>query len=385
MEIVSPVERASAEAFGLIRRVLDIIKSKYRITVNQSCGFHVHVGDGLKLMPLDHVRRVSGLLWAADPLLACIHPPYRRSNYYCQSIRERSSLARGCKATDKDKHEIDLGCCDIYIGGGMRFGESPISWREKHHEDGHLRAYGETRKEGNFEPFYMEDPDHHLKFNDDSVLPLSQYRILSDETLEVDTRVERYAVIKDNWNAIPAPDTPYVSIRDRKTPRFQYPTYDPIDRSATGFSSLEPKAAKDIGVFAGIRQLYSGLTSCINEWLLRAGERPNYNLSVYTCASLEYRGTRPGTIEFREAAGTVDGEWAETWARICVGLIQFAIHAPVDEYLSVICNINRAACDGAPYDVLDLLDEIGLFAEAVVVEKRLIENKDRWGLKVMPN
>ncbi|KAI1441104.1 putative amidoligase enzyme-domain-containing protein [Annulohypoxylon stygium] len=382
MEIISPVERASPEAFGLVRYVLNVIKSKYRTTANQTCAFHVHVGDGLELMSLDHTRRVAGLLWAADPLLACVHPPHRRNNYYCQSIRERSNLAHGRKAAEKDQWELNLGCCNVYIGGEMRVGESPISWREKHHKKGHLIAYGKTRKEGHFEPFCMKDPDDYSKFNDDDVLPLQQFRIVSDETLQIDTRVERYVVSKDKWDAIP--DTPYVSTLDRKTPRFEYPTYDPIDKNG-GFTSLQPKAAKDIGVFAGIIPLYSGLTSCAIEWLLRAGDRPNYSFSPYSCFIIEDRETRPGTIEFREAAGTVDGEWAETWARICVGLTQFAIHAPVEEYLSVLININRAACGGAPYDVLDLLDEAGLFAEAVVVEKRLLKNKEEWGLKVIPN
>ncbi|XDG06245.1 hypothetical protein ABKA04_005860 [Annulohypoxylon sp. FPYF3050] len=356
--------------------------SRDKITANQTCGFHVHVGDGPELMPLEHTRRVAGLLWAADPLLACVHPPHRRNNYYCQSIRERSNLAHGRKAAEKDQWELNLGCCNVYIGGEMRVGESPISWREKHHKKGHLIAYGKTRKEGHFEPFFMQDPDDYSKFNDDDVLPLQQFRIVSDETLQIDTRVERYVVSKGKWDAIP--DTPYVSTLDRKTPRFEYPTYDPIDKNG-GFTSLQPKAAKDIGVFAGIIPLYSGLTSCVIEWLLRASDRPNYSFSPYSCFIIEDRETRPGTIEFREAAGTVDGEWAETWARICVGLTQFAIHAPVEEYLSVLVNINRAACGGAPYDVLDLLDEAGLFAEAVVVERRLMKNKEEWGLKVMPN
>ncbi|KAI1208206.1 uncharacterized protein F4807DRAFT_468791 [Annulohypoxylon truncatum] len=383
IEIVSSAERASTESFHLIRYALNVLKSSFRIAANPSCGMHVHVGDGSELMPLDHVRRVAGLFWAADPLLACIHPPHRRVAYYSQSIRERSNLAKGAKASQKDNNELSLGCCDVYIGGRVRHGESPISWREENHRKRHLIGYGETRQRGHFEPFFMKDPNDELKVKNAKILPLSSYRIASDENLGVDIQVEEYATSKNNWDAVP--NTPYVSTRNRETPRYAYPVYNPKEIGSTEFSHLEAKAAEDIGIFLGAREIFTCLTSCTIEWLLRAGERPNYNLSPYACYRLENRGSRPGTIEFREAAGTVDGGWAETWARICVGLTHFAIHAPVEDYLSVLYHIHRAASERAPYDVLDLLDDAGLFAEAAIVEKRLLQNKEEWGLKFMPN
>ncbi|KAI0888097.1 putative amidoligase enzyme-domain-containing protein [Annulohypoxylon maeteangense] len=376
MEIVSPVERASDESFQLIRYTLDLLRSNYRIMVNNTCGLHVHVGDGSELMPLDHVKRVAGLFWAADPLLACIHPPHRRTNFWCQSIRERSNLAHGL--IRDDDNQTHLSTCN-YLGGSTRHGESPVSWREKYHDPRHLRAYEATRVQHDFEPFFMKDPnDRSASGNNRNITPSS-----SDGNLDIDIQVEKYAADKGSWDAMPK--TPYVSTRDRKTPRFAYPVYTPEDPNQTMFSVLDDKAEDDIGVFAGVQEIYSCVSSCMIEWLLRAGDRPNYNLRAYACRNHNQRLTRPGTIEFREALGTVDGKWAETWARICVGLTQFAIHAPVKEYLAVLCHIDRAANEGAPYDVLDLLDEAGLFAEAVVVEKRLIENKENFRLKVMPN
>ncbi|KAI2464719.1 putative amidoligase enzyme-domain-containing protein [Annulohypoxylon bovei var. microspora] len=382
VEIVSPVERASPEAFQLISYALNVLKSKYRITVNPTCGFHVHVGDGPERMPLEHVKRVAGLLWAADPLLACIHPPHRRISHFSQSIRERSNLARGRKARQKRRHDSNMACCIRYLGGGVRYGESPISWREKYHEEHHIAAFEETREPGHFEPFFMKDPNENIRVEDNEALAPSSNGSFYDDNLGVDIRVEKYMVRKGSKDVTPTP--PYVSKRNRKTPRFAYPVYDPekIDKNAV--AGLEEKAAGDIGVFAGVREIFSSRSSCVIEWLLGAGERPNYNLNVYACWNLEDRGTRPGTIEFREAAGTIDGRWAETWARICVGLTDFAIHAPVSNYLSVLYNIHRAASEGAPYDVLDLLDEVGLSAEAELVEERLFENKEDWGLEFVP-
>ncbi|KAI1458193.1 putative amidoligase enzyme-domain-containing protein [Annulohypoxylon moriforme] len=383
MEIVSPAEVASDKAFQLIRYALNVLKSNFRITVNRTCGFHVHVGDGPELMPLDHVRRVAGLFWAADPLLALLHPPNRRTAYYSQSIRERSNLAHGMTASQKDKHEFDLACCNVYIGGRVRHGEAPVSWREKYHEKNHLITYGKTRQKGHFEPFFMKDPHDKTEVKNDGTLPLPSYCILNDANSEIDVQVEKYAAGKGSWDAIP--NTPYESTRERKTRRrLAYPRYSPDEFTNIGFTDLEYKASKDIGVWAGIREIFSCSTSCVIEWLLRAGDRPNYSLAVYSCFGLDKRGTRPGTIEFREAAGTVDGLWAETWARICVGLTNFAIHAPVEKYLAVLSNIDRAADEGgdegAAYDVLDLLDQVGLSAEAELVEKRLLENEKEWGL-----
>lgn len=81
-EMVSPAERASNESFHLICFALNALKSNYRIMVNETCGLHVHVGDGIEKMPLDHIKRVAGFFWAPDPLLAFLHPPHRRANHY---------------------------------------------------------------------------------------------------------------------------------------------------------------------------------------------------------------------------------------------------------------------------------------------------------------
>ncbi|OTB08685.1 hypothetical protein M426DRAFT_316696 [Hypoxylon sp. CI-4A] len=93
------------------------------------------------------------------------------------------------------------------------------------------------------------------------------------------------------------------------------------------------------------------------------------------------------TIEFREAAGTLDARWITTWARICAGAVRWARDASVFEFMRVLDRIyeqedadrrrQRAAEAGFPvqdeverYNVVDLLEDMGLFAEAASVRMR---------------
>ncbi|KAI0429305.1 hypothetical protein F5Y09DRAFT_310723 [Xylaria sp. FL1042] len=81
------------------------------------------------------------------------------------------------------------------------------------------------------------------------------------------------------------------------------------------------------------------------------------------------------TVEFREAAGTTDAEWIVTWSRICVGLMRFCRDASVDDFIYVLHKLSHqeervSAGKEITWDVCDLLEYIGLFAEAAIVRRR---------------
>ncbi|KAI1445835.1 hypothetical protein F5Y02DRAFT_417754 [Annulohypoxylon stygium] len=243
--------------------------------------------------------------------------------------------------TPKLKGKANVKYGSTYIGGTILFGESPISWRERHNQEHVVELYEESRKTSRFEPFFVRNPAE-IKDHRDEPTPFPSHTSLSDDNMEVDIAVENYAATKGGWDALPK--TPYASIRERKTPRFAYRVYNP-ERSNLELKAeqLQIKATEDIGIFARIQEVWSQCSSGAIEWLFDTGERPNYNLAAYSYGRLRFPNQRGGTIEFREAAGTADGEWAETWARICVGLTNFAIHTPVEEYLDTLYNIHRAA------------------------------------------
>ncbi|RYP50377.1 hypothetical protein DL769_010957 [Monosporascus sp. CRB-8-3] len=104
VEIRTPAFRAGGdggEAHAEIAYVLDLLRARYRLHLNTSTGFHVHVGNGADWFPAAHLRRLGALLWVADPLLSRLHPPWRRVGEYSNSIRYESALAcRGRRAED---------------------------------------------------------------------------------------------------------------------------------------------------------------------------------------------------------------------------------------------------------------------------------------------
>lgn len=324
VEVTSPVATPSEEAFGAISKAVDLLTSEYRMRLNPSCGFHVHVGQGGDLLPLRGLRRVAGILWAADPLLASLHPPERRFNYWSQSIRERSVLAHGGKA-------------DSF-----------------------------TSEKGN-----------------------KVYRSLANVEEELFHAVtaradEELTGQLSNLSLGEAPkgslDTSYVCSRKREGPRISLPKYTMEDEarlkrvamygvSSNGEVILERKVRSDPGVFYGVKELLSCQGWPVVPFLLQATRRPNYSFLAYTMERLQNEYSRLRTVEFREAAGTMSGKWAATWARICVGIYDWAVHAPVDQYLAVLDNCDRAA-KGGEYDVVDFLDQLGLSDESAIAEQR---------------
>ncbi|KAI1472706.1 putative amidoligase enzyme-domain-containing protein [Daldinia caldariorum] len=377
VELVSPVESASPVAFKVISYVLNLIASTYRIKLNKTCGFHVHVGDGEERMPLEDVKRVASLLWAADPIIATLHPSERRTNRYSQSIRERSPLAQGSKIADvlSNANHREDDTCLLYIGRSMRHGEQPISWRSMNQLQKHIQAFKDNRSKLDFQPFIYDDTERSSTGKMDSP---TAYSVSGPNASEIQARTEK-ATKTINDSEVKRSSHPYSSTLRRLGPRFLLPERLPDDESMS--TRLDAKAESDIGVFAGVSEIFSCESSCVISLLLETRQRPNYSFFRYRCNDLMDPPWRAPTIEFREAAGTTSGRWAEVWASICVGLTHFAIHAPVDVYLSVLFHLDEATSGEASYDVVDLLGEVGLFAESVFAEKRLTQYKDEWGLK----
>ncbi|KAI0135208.1 hypothetical protein F4814DRAFT_400165 [Daldinia grandis] len=93
IEIQSPALWATDESFKEIEYVTNILTYNYRLRVNPTCGFHVHVGNGTDFFTGEAIRRLGMFFWAADPTLSRLHPPWRRVHSYSASIRYHSRLA----------------------------------------------------------------------------------------------------------------------------------------------------------------------------------------------------------------------------------------------------------------------------------------------------
>ncbi|KAL7629670.1 hypothetical protein AAE478_001193 [Parahypoxylon ruwenzoriense] len=385
VEIQSPAEPDTPTAFKAIDYVRSILTRTYRMRVNHSCGLHVHVGPGAERFPLGAMRRIASLAWAAEHLLANLNHPWRQANINCRLVRDRSNMSRGMPTGPYHSSAIGRAgvfgdgifwSCNLYVGQDVRHGEEPISWREENFEDGDTSGFEQTRQEGHWEPFQVdaEAPDTDTDRADTE-------SSLDDE---VKARVRRIGKGLDTSNEPTEPG------RTRTIPRIKNPHYT-VEQLEKFALNLEPYGGDglefgegscrvpDPGVFAGVRQLYECSSSCDIAAHMEPGSRGFINFDNYSCMELTIpTGSR--TVEFRGAEGTL-GPWVSTWAKICVGFVKFAVHAPAEEFLRVLVNCDISTREDGKYDCIDLLDDLGLPAEAAAAEKRIEEYGDDWGLE----
>ncbi|KAI1209085.1 uncharacterized protein F4807DRAFT_428849 [Annulohypoxylon truncatum] len=103
LKIRSPVMWSQEAAFERIQFVVNLLTSTYRLRVNPTCNFGVHVGDGTRLFTAATIKRIGAFLWAADPIFSRLHAPWRRYHDTSRSIRLDSALARGTTAEQVSK------------------------------------------------------------------------------------------------------------------------------------------------------------------------------------------------------------------------------------------------------------------------------------------
>ncbi|KAI2472369.1 hypothetical protein F4781DRAFT_383430 [Annulohypoxylon bovei var. microspora] len=379
VEIGSPVEPAVPGAFEIVDYVRQLMTSNFRCRVNPSCGLHVHVGKGSERYDLRDMRRISSLIWSAEHLFVSLNHPSRQATYMTPTCRTRSKISggRGLGPVHERMPAGPQQCLD-YLAAEIRHGEEPIAWKEMHQLKVYRDGFLETRQDGHYEPFQSKNPDD----------PPSDADVLAEENMpsiheEILGRAEKMAA-KSGFQLSAEPSRP---IRTRRIGQVVNPRYTPEQLDALAESVKDyggagltfDNLAKDPGVFEGVRQLYESPSSCDISWLMYPGGRGYVNFTMYDCGELrDLFGKR--TIEFRGAEGTLDS-WVTTWARICVGMIKFALYSPVDEFLRVLTKCDRSNRGIEDFDCIDFLDEIGLPAEAILAEDHLMENEEAWGMK----
>jgi hypothetical protein len=144
---------------------------------------------------------------------------------------------------------------------------------------------------------------------------------------------------------------------------------------------LHEKAKEDLGTFRGLVEILWAPSSCVIEQMLVSAERPNYSIEKYSCHVLNYPDDMSRTIEFREAAGSVDAIRVTAWARICHGVATWAMNVDWCEYMDVVTRCDESQVSYIQYDVIDFLAEIGLVVESQVAGNRIGENMSELGLK----
>ncbi|KAI1329541.1 putative amidoligase enzyme-domain-containing protein [Xylariaceae sp. FL0255] len=371
VEMTSPVAYDEPLAFEAITYAVNLLTSKFRCRVNKSCGLHVHVGQRAQLFSLDQLRRIAGLCFAIEPYLFTLHHPRRRMNTFCLPIRDMSALAEDKVPElghDTDSSQ-DWQCSDL-TGSVRRHGEYPMSsMKHINSVKKEKQAFLATRAQGHWEPF----------------IPSSGA-----------TNAKPPKIILSPWRD----DIPSVShVRTRQIPRVRLPQYNKailetlassarvegwFAHSGYGIHEIDhPEATGPIlDNFSAAHSIYGLPSSCaLAARLATPNRRGAVNFLAYQCYQLLLPISHKPTIEFRLAEGSLDGEWIATWAKICVGVVKFALQSSPTQFLEVISKCESAFKGDGSYDIIDVLDDMGLYVEAEIAEKRLSANKDQWNLQ----
>ncbi|KAI0381980.1 putative amidoligase enzyme-domain-containing protein [Hypomontagnella monticulosa] len=197
-------------------------------------------------------------------------------------------------------------------------------------------------------------------------------------------QINRYKYIRDDlWERI------------GWIPSLSHPSDDPSMAEYNNEMKLLKITTTTIGGLCEISACQTGLA--VGHLLGGATGRANYNFNGYGEQSLEedqdadWNSTNPRTIEFREAGGTLDPDWMETWVRICLGLVGFARDALERPFYDLLFTLFEqeerdfrikelqekggdltdeelvllSEYEENRVDVLDILFDMGLYREAV--------------------
>lgn len=435
-EINTAVEMDTPESFEALQYGIQCLTSQHRTIVNPSCGLHVHVGNGAGAFPLESTRRIGALLWSAEALLGTLHPPWRRINSWCTPIRTATRLAAGEDEPDLAHDSYPAFICR-YVGGDVRYGERSTLWRAYHGSKKAENLYHESRAAaGNLEPWRVDEGLRTYYFKEgkkvdpeevEGKLPVSypepnhsfNFAIPTNESLPgasgTSSRSDSPSASTKSSGSPEPPDPDNflsqheLSNRVAELPKDRFfipraprrfttrrprcnapktPTIDEVDQSSKKHYQLDSHpdamtcaAKRPAGLLFGAARLLAAETSCEISRLLQVehngGGKPNYNFEWYNCYCLSNEDRH--TIEFREAESSLDPVWVATWAKICVGLVKFAVNAPAHAFMRVITNCDLAE-KGREYDVVDLLNQIGLFAEAAAAAERIWAKREAWNL-----
>ncbi|KAI1383599.1 uncharacterized protein F4822DRAFT_421109 [Hypoxylon trugodes] len=384
VELRSPAVTAVPVAFKAIDYVRQLITSTIRVRVNHSCGLHVHVGMAGERFPLGAMKRIVSLAWAAEHLLYALHHPWRRANASAPSLRHMSNLAlvnAGEKAQD---HLRKFAHCtkeiDEYIASDVRHGEEPISWREANRDEKYVQGFAQTRQAGHYEPFWGD------------LTPIPPEPKGKNDMNPKDELIARVVESMRRMKfAQPQNKAEEDRSRERKIPRILTPRYtyeeleamskalDAMFISRNYFDKENREYFEDPGVFEGVGPIFGSSSSCRIASLVDPGDRGYISTAAYSCADFRYKNSKR-TIEFRGSEGTLS-PWAVDWAKICVGFVRFAMHAPLVDYMEVLEKCAMSTKEDGIYDVIDLIDDLGLPAQAQAAEKRIEERKEAWKLQ----
>lgn len=311
LEVKSPALWATDDAFSEIHDVVGMLQRTYWICTPPSTALQFHYGRGKDYIPTGDLRKIAALIYAADPILGQLHPGHRHNNDYCLSNRLYSTLAHGRAGKDTDRgpdpHRMEPG------------------------------SFGRETRGSDRQP--MPDTQTTARFK--RVIPRGMLAgcYMSPQTF---------------YTTDPA--TP-LSLGQVRPPASYHPT--PMD------------------TVAAVDKIFQCTTApAVSSLMEVSRHRPAYDFGAYSESRYRWepagRRQRPKrSVEFRQAAGTIDPDEVVAHGRIVARLCEWASTASPEELWTTIMDCATAEGAARRYDVFDLLAGLGLAAEAEVLQERI--------------
>ncbi|KAI1207596.1 putative amidoligase enzyme-domain-containing protein [Annulohypoxylon truncatum] len=333
IEFNSPALRATEASFDEIRRVVNALREAFWMIAPKSAGLHVHYGRCESWISLTDLRRIAALLFAADPILTQMHPAHRRGeeSRWCMSNRLYSNLALGMPAREAEAYlrhtnrDVPDELEPEPIPGPVASHAEPVSRPVRERENGFISIFERGCLEG-----YTFDRDR---------------------------------FITNAW--------------------WWMEDKDGVPGSEEG---------KPLDIILAARELLGCRAAPILAFLMQNGwhSRMAYNFNAYEYGV--YRNWvmangRPDpvsqtkrTIEFRQAAGTVDPDEIIAHAKIVIRLCEFATQTTMKELWKTISDLHLGETNWDWYDVFDFLVDLNLVDEAKVIQRQLAKE---WGVEIV--
>ncbi|KAL1868906.1 hypothetical protein Daus18300_005742 [Diaporthe australafricana] len=340
IELISPpYSSASTTALSEVAKVVQCLATAYHISLNPSCGFHVHCGIGLRQedrIQLWLLKRLALLFWAVDPVLSRLHPPERLINTSVKSIRLDSRLVDTASMPDTQKI-LDHMSKEGYL--------LPQETDAKAEEERELGLHCLTQN---------ETPANNSPWKQQSMGPQKQKD--TRETLE-----KAWLLPWDDQAAL----TRHISVNE----------YSPIPQRPETINNAYEATCSELLLCANKAQIGVLLSS-------PSTMRPNYSFANYRYEQYWDFSRRNQTVEFRQAGGTMDSQWIATWVKICVGLMEYARDTTMEELMGLSRKLEQRETGnyGTDCSVVDLLGEIGKDGDGLAdVVKQRFEDVGRRG------
>lgn len=127
VELKSPAYRYRMEALTEVQRALDLVKEKFEIFVNETCGFHVHVGNRNRGFTVETLKNLALLVTVFERQINQLHPRHRNSNSWCDTPRLQFQslnlweVVEAIEAMPDIENLVLLMCRNRQFGGASKY------------------------------------------------------------------------------------------------------------------------------------------------------------------------------------------------------------------------------------------------------------------------